>query len=410
MTKSLTIYCFAAYYPNPYAPYLDSELAFLLRRGHSVRVFSIDRWRPSLSPVVAAAGLREEDVVHYPTEPYTALRYAPAAARRAAARPGWFFRQMISAGRSVKRRRDLVPETMRRTLLSAGSPDVCYFHDLASHWWMKQVAVVYPEAAQVLHFHGGVPSIYGRSRPPDAFASMDLVLTNTQYSARQAVALGCPPEKIVIRPMGLDPEDYPATSPRTYRKDGMLNLVSVGRLVAEKGHGYALEAMRALLDEGLSAFRYRIVGWGEEERKLRTLVSSLGLTDHVAFCGELTKEQVVGVLSESDALLLPSVPTSYWEETQAVAVQEAMLMRLVVVTSLTGGVPESIPEAMKSFAVPPAEPEALLPVLRRLCQMPQNEWKELGQIARDWTLERYDMEVTGQTFLDAVSRTVRRRA
>lgn len=262
---------------------------------------------------------------------------------------------------------------------------------------------LYPEAVVALHFHGGVPT---GSTPLDdparVFSLLDVVFTNTRASASQAVALGCPPERIVLRPMGLDLDEYPYPTERVYRPGGTLRIISVGRLSPEKGLSVALAAVRLLVDQGFTELRYRIVGDGVARVDLEEEVRRLGLEAYVSFEGERTKDQVISLLADSDVLLLPSLTTPTWAETQAVVAQEAMLTGLVVIGTSTGGIPESVAPELTRFLVPAADEGAIAWALRSVLGLPQSDWRRLGKAAREWTKQRYGIDVTTSTFLDAI--------
>jgi len=73
-------------------------------------------------------------------------------------------------------------------------------------------------------------------------------------------------------------------------------------------------------------------------------------------------EEAYAVLAEyraADAILLPSIPTPHWEENQACVAQEAMLMKLPVLSTRTGGVQESIAPELRLLAVDPGDANAL---------------------------------------------------
>lgn len=398
----MRIIMFAEHYPNPYKPYLDSELSFLLRKGNDVVVYAAGAFRETVQPRFRQEGL-DRVVRHYPSTLSSAYRFLPGVGLRFMRRPFLCLRRSGVAITATPLASQVISSVMRASLLSDDPPDILYFHDLASIRWMKIAPLVFPHAGRVLHFHGGVPH-GGRevADPAATFTSMDLVLTNTDASVRQAVAMGCPPDLLAVRPMGLDLEDYPRQASKQYFPEDRLRIVSVGRLSQEKGIQVALRALHLMLSEGATDITYQIIGVGTAMQALKELSHELGLSSVVRFRGELSKPEVVKIMRESDVLVLPSLNTPSWAETQALVVQEAMMMQLLVVTTEAGGVPESIPEEMRQFAVPPGEPEALKHALERVRQLSRGEAVQLGEIARDWTRTRYDIEVSGSLLLDRI--------
>jgi colanic acid/amylovoran biosynthesis glycosyltransferase len=68
----------------------------------------------------------------------------------------------------------------------------------------------------------------------------------------------------------------------------------------------AIEACRQLKARGVD-FRYRILGIGPWERRLRTLIEQYQLEDYVDMPGFKPSHEVKVMLDEADVFLLPSV-------------------------------------------------------------------------------------------------------
>jgi colanic acid/amylovoran biosynthesis glycosyltransferase len=144
-----------------------------------------------------------------------------------------------------------------------------------------------------------------------------------------------PPERAVVMPVGFDLTDYPAESTRTYRINGVLRLNSIGRLSEEKGLVYAIDAVSQLVTESFTQILYTIVGRGLQDNYFREYVNN-NLQKYVEFAGEKDKSGVVNLLKATDVLILPSLITDTWAETQTTVVQEAMFMRLLVIGTTAG--------------------------------------------------------------------------
>ncbi len=69
------------------------------------------------------------------------------------------------------------------------------------------------------------------------------------------------------------------------RGDGRLHIVTVGRLVRQKGYDIAVEAAAGLRDAGVS-FVWHFVGGGIERVRLSAMIAQHGLGDHVRLEGE----------------------------------------------------------------------------------------------------------------------------
>jgi colanic acid/amylovoran biosynthesis glycosyltransferase len=267
--------------------------------------------------------------------------------------------------------------------------------------WLR---AVYPKTPVTLYFHGGeIPRFQRELSAFRVGALLDqctVVFTNTNASKSQIVDRGCDSTKVAILPVGFDLRNFANASPRAYRPEGLLRLVTAGRLSEEKGVHVALEAIRSLVHSGMSFLRYTIIGDGYVRPELERFVDENGLRDHVTFLGVLSWEQTVREFEGADTLLLPSVPVGRWVETQACVVQEALLVRTPTITSAIGGVVESIPDNMKRFSLPPGDSAALANAIRSIAVLTPDELRTLGSSGRNWAQSRYDIKTLNARLIE----------
>lgn len=109
-------------------------------------------------------------------------------------------------------------------------------------------------------------------------------------------------------------------------------LLSVGNLVKNKGHHFAIEALKYLPD-----FRLVIVGEGPERLALEALACEMGLESMVVFAGRIEQEKLHVFYSAADILVLPSSREG-WPN----VLLESMACGTPVVASNVGGVAEVV--------------------------------------------------------------------
>ena len=147
--------------------------------------------------------------------------------------------------------------------------------------------------------------------------------------------MGCPQEKITVSRMGVDLERFTRRPVKVPGKP--LQIISVARLTEKKGLHVAIEACRQLRARGVD-FRYRILGIGPWERRLRTLIEQYQLEDYVEMPGFKPSHEVKAMLDEADVFLLPSVTGADGDmEGIPVALMEAMAVGIPVVSTLHSG-------------------------------------------------------------------------
>lgn len=173
-------------------------------------------------------------------------------------------------------------------------------------------------------------------------AAADRFLATTER-ARDALLLeGAPPERIRVTPPGIDVERFAAARTATPPAGGGHLLLSIGRLVWEKGHQDLLRAMALLRQRGRDDVRALIVGVGPEEKRLRGVVRDLGLADRVELRGWVPNDELPEIYATASCLVLASLPTAFWEEQFGMVLAEAMAAHVPVVAAASGAIPEVI--------------------------------------------------------------------
>ena len=137
-------------------------------------------------------------------------------------------------------------------------------------------------------------------------------------------------------------------------------LVTVGRLVAPKGHRVLIQAF-AILRRHYASARLVIVGDGPERQALERQVSDLGVETAVTFAG--TVYPTTAVLARADVFVFPSL-----NEPQGLALLEAYAARVPVVASRTGGIPEMLEHEVDGLLVDPGDVCGLAAAVRRMVE------------------------------------------
>ncbi len=149
------------------------------------------------------------------------------------------------------------------------------------------------------------------------------------------VALGAAPERIEVLRNGVDTGVFhPADREACRRALGVTRptLISVGHLIARKGHDIVIEAMTRLPDVELM-----IVGEGPERSALQALIDRYGLADRVRLLGAQPHSEMRHFYTAADALVLASS-----REGWANVLLEAMACGTPVLASDAWGNPEVV--------------------------------------------------------------------
>jgi len=197
-------------------------------------------------------------------------------------------------------------------------------------------------------------------------ASFATIITH-KLNAEARTVLGVDmPADVVVRPMGVDTEDFRRETPYVPPAPGVpLRLFACGRLNMVKGHQDLLSALRLLLDRGvevqLDIAGEDDAGGGGYHLELQRHLEALGLERHARLLGAISAAEVRRHLLAADVFALAS-----WHEPLGVAYMEAMACEVPTIGTDAGGVRELITDGETGMLVPPQSPEALADAIAAL--------------------------------------------
>ncbi|MCX2201299.1 colanic acid biosynthesis glycosyltransferase WcaL [Pantoea agglomerans] len=198
------------------------------------------------------------------------------------------------------------------------------------------------------------------------FRQSELMLPISNLWKNKLIEMGCPPEKIHVTRMGIEPEKFNFQPRQAFQAP--LRIVSVARLTEKKGLDVAVKASAILKQRG-GQFQYTIIGNGDQDEMMRDFIAREGMEDCVSMPGFKPQEEIRRALSEADIFLLPSKTAADGDmEGIPVALMEAMAVGLPVVSTFHSGIPELIENNVSGWLVEEDDPEALAETLLKLSQ------------------------------------------
>ena len=160
---------------------------------------------------------------------------------------------------------------------------------------------------------------------------------------------------------------------------------TVGRLALTKGQSYLIEAF-AQVREYLPASRLVILGQGPLLQALEKTAKDLGVLPWILFAGY--RNDVFELLKGFDVFVLPSLA-----EGLSIALLEAMAMRLPVIASHVGGIPEVFGECRCGKLVQPKDASALAAAMLEIGSAEGNLKKQMGEEGRKRVEEEFTTDV-----------------
>ena len=167
-------------------------------------------------------------------------------------------------------------------------------------------------------------------------------------------------------------------------------LLAVGRLEEKKGFIHLIDACR-LLSESRRSYQCLLVGDGSQRRCLEQRIMRDGLSGRVVIRGEADQDELAALYREATVLVAPSIVAGNGDHDGLPnVILEALAMRIPVVSTPVGGIPELIEDGVNGLLVPPGDARSLAAALARLLE--DGELRErMGKAGRTAVEHRFDI-------------------
>jgi colanic acid/amylovoran biosynthesis glycosyltransferase len=223
-----------------------------------------------------------------------------------------------------------------------------------------------------------------RKRLPHLLRQAREVICVSDFLGNRVAALGCPREKLRTHYLGVDTALFDGI--RVNADAG--SIIYVGRLVRRKGLRVLLEAMRLLCDQHVDV-KLTVVGDGPEKERLQAVARRQHLP--IRFVGIKTQGEICDLLRSAMVLCAPSTTAGANEpEALGLVLLEAQAMRVPVVATRNGGMPEALVDGCTGILVEQESPAVLAEALATLIREDGIN-RSFGDAARHFVRERFDI-------------------
>ncbi len=258
--------------------------------------------------------------------------------------------------------------------------------------YLKEMGLI--KGKLITSFHGydvnSYPKINGKNVYVDLFKKGDYFTTNTNYTKKQVLKLGCNKKKIAILQVGIKMEKFKFYL-RNIQSNKPIIILTVGRLCEKKGHEYSIKAISKLAKK-YKNIKYIIAGAGLLEKKLKELVNELCIKNNVNFLGEVEEKEVLELYKRAHIFVLHSITTKEGDkEGQALVLQEAQATGLPVISTFHNGIPEGLINGKSGFLVPEKDVDLLVKKIEYFIEHP-NILSKMGQYGRKFVEQKYDIK------------------
>jgi phosphatidyl-myo-inositol dimannoside synthase len=196
------------------------------------------------------------------------------------------------------------------------------------------------------------------------------IVANSQNTKRMLERSGVHSSRIHVVYPGVDADRFAAPTSASVKEDfgwqDKCLVLTIGRLQRRKGHDFAIEAI-ARLRTSHPHVRYLIVGKGDEERRLRELIATHDIGEHVRIIGEVSEAELPRYYASADIFLHPNrIDEDGDVEGFGIVFLEAAAAGLPTIGGASGGVPEAVEQNVTGLLVSGRDVEEIATAIKRL--------------------------------------------
>jgi len=256
-------------------------------------------------------------------------------------------------------------------------------------------------------------------RVREAFGALDGVISVSRATRQACIERGMDPDKGIALPNGFDLDDLDRQHERGAARaalarrlgielDGRHVLLTVGRMVARKGHAWFLREVFAQLP---ASCVYVTIGDGPERAKIEGATASLGAdAARVVHLGKVPDEILAEAYAGADLFVMPNVRVPGDMEGFGIVQLEANIARTPVVTAAMEGMLDVITDGQNGVYCRPEDPAAFVAAIRELVEGPPEALGEFGERARAHALDNFGWDRVAQRYVDFLHDVIDRRA
>lgn len=402
-------------FPTVSETFVLNQVTGLIDRGHDVHVFAARQGqRGAIHSEVTKYDLLTR--VHLPEHEMRpngrgSLRVVPTIAEAVLSRPGdaWKLGKIARIGGLAAAYRFMHDAALLRDM-EPFDVLLCHFgHNGRRAAYLREADA--STAPIVTFFHGADVSRFIEKAGPRVydhlFQTGDLFLPISEYWRDRLAGLGCPEGKMAVHRMGVDTSKFEYRR-RSRANDEPLRLITVARLIEKKGIEFAIRAVAEVVKTAVKV-DYTIVGDGQLRHELEDLVHQYGLGEYIHLVGQRSQDDVVRALDAAHVMVAPSITAANGDmEGIPVALMEAMVSGLIVVSTRHSGIPELIEDGTTGYLVPERDVSALAERFTLLAASDQ-AWPRITAAARRFVLSQHDINMLNDQLVNRLEMAVNAR-
>lgn len=230
------------------------------------------------------------------------------------------------------------------------------------------------------------------------FERASALLCEGEHGASILAKMGCPPDKIHIVPLGIEPRKVPFV--HREKRAGQLRLLQAATIVAKKGHLDTLEAFRLALPD-CPGLRLTIVGEPVDKNivgSIDAFIARYGLQGQVERLDFVDTRRFYAFMEDFEVFIHPSchAPDRDCEGGAPIVLLDAAASGLPVISTRHCDIPAEVLHEQTGLLAPERDVAALVAHIRRFYAMNHTEYETFCRQARQHVELHFDVKRTGE--------------
>ncbi|MCB9707190.1 MAG: glycosyltransferase family 4 protein [Myxococcales bacterium] len=288
--------------------------------------------------------------------------------------------------------------------------DLCHWHSLiwesfAVRWGANELPRVFTNHSSGFLRRSQIPW-RRKFQLPTILNCADAIITPSRELMEETVSLGYPSKKVHYISNGVDTAQFcPRTpNPELLQKydiepDSFV-VIAPRRLVYKNGIDILVRAC-AKVAPAIPTLRVLLVGDGSERPDLQRLTEQTGVSNHIKFCGNQSRADVLEHLRLAQVAVLPSRA-----EAVSIAGLEAMAVGLPVIGSNVGGIPEFVQPNHTGWLFASESVDELARTLLQAAALSRTDLQTIGYRARAFVSKNFSWRSVATQTLAVYTQTL----
>jgi phosphatidyl-myo-inositol dimannoside synthase len=238
---------------------------------------------------------------------------------------------------------------------------------------------------------------------PKVFENLDGVVSVSEATRQASLARGLKPTQGTVLPNGIliDPlRPYSKCAARAQIEQAFglelgnkFLLLSVGRLVKRKGHGWFIAEVLPCVQ---SEVVYLLIGEGSEAETLQQLQQQSPHGARIVLAGKVPGPLLQHAYDAADLFVMPNIPVQGDMEGFGVVLLEANEARTPAIASALEGIQDVIDEGVNGYTVEPLKPQQFASAIDAALQ---NDLETLSESSYQHVLKHYQWRSIGNRYV-----------